>query len=419
MFKFTNKRGKKQPNINLETCIQVSVCLFLLKLSANIQVASQQTNSILSTFQYPVIERCTNGAPLQWRPHLDAASKAHLAPVVALGTLRHMNLTPIQLQSHHSGYNSRQQQQALMYHLQSVNNVGVTIEATFSVTNILKRPATMLNLKPLQDVRLIYHISAPLSTTSALMTLANSGNTSTSDSASTGTGTGTGTGTSGRHSASGPQTSGSSAFQIRGQMLQPNRFTRLGGDSLSPSPCTLELSEQEFTKKVNKLFKLNQNYIIFLDQSQSQTQALGSSRISAPRVLGPNAHYYHRVAQSSQQYPQVVNQRYHNHHSGQQQQQQSTHPQYVEAPALQLASLQPFASHEPLTNQTSRSVSKILCKNCGKYLGDGSRVSSYRVHPTSYTRSLHRLALNGARLPLVRLWVWVWLGSVWVLMMIG
>lgn len=290
-------RGQQETmNFSIRVALLVMI---LCQTSVSIRIFQQQqqhTNSILSTFQYPSLERCTSGAPPQWRKHLDPASKAHLAPVVALGTLRHLNLTPIQLQS-------RLPQQTLVYHLQNIHNAGVTIEATFTVSNILKKPTSMNNLKPIQDVRLFYHVSASLSTISASITKANSGN-------STGS------------------LRGSSALQIRGQVMHPSRLMRLNGDS-SVAPCALELSENELVKRVNKLFKLNQTYIIFLDQYRAQ-------------------HPYQTNPLS---------------------------PQKADPLALDLGSLHPFASHELLTNQTSRSVSRILCKDCGKYRDEIDRCS--------------------------------------------
>lgn len=306
------------------------------------QQQQQHTNSILSTFQYPSLERCTSGAPPQWRKHLDAASKAHLAPVVALGTLRHLNLTPIQLQSHQGSYSSRLPQQVLVYHLQNIHNAGVTIEATFTVSNIFKKPATMNNLKPMQDVRLFYHVGASLSTTSKLITLANSGN-------STGS------------------LRGSSALQVRGQLMHPSRLMRLNGDS-SLAPCALELSENELVKRVNKLFKLDQNYIIFLDQYQA-SQIPNQLAISRSN---PSSHsFHHKLPQAPpiQPYQPGLYRAQHPYQTN------PLSPQKADPLALDLGSLHPFASHELLTNQTSRSVSRILCKDCGKYRDEIDRCS--------------------------------------------
>lgn len=277
-----------------------------------------QTNSLLasSATQYPSLQRCSNGAPLQWRPYLDAASKAHLAPGVVLASLQHLNLAPIQL----AGGLAHQQQlahQQLVYHPQNINNVGVTIEATFVVASVLKKSAQMGQLKPLQTVKLLYKVSASLSTTSALMTLANSNSQPSSGSNSS-------------DSAGGEQNSilnqSQPPVQLKQQLMQRPRASE-------PAPCAFELSEHDLVRKVDKIFKLNQNYVLFLDQT--------AGAALAPQRPAAGHQQAHRASQGRQQVAAGGHQ-----------------------PAV---SLHPFASHEPLSNETSRALAKILCKGCGKF----------------------------------------------------
>lgn len=261
-------------------------------------------------------QQCPSGAPLQWRPYLDASSKAYLAPAVVIATLKEFSLSPIQLNSPLQNYHHHQQQQQhqqqhqqqqTTYHPQDINNAGVNIYATFNRLSVHK--SRLANIS--STIRLVYRVSASLSTTTDLMQLAKSNTLSPASSL-----------------IQTPTTNSATIVQNRfGQRLQ---LQAVGG-KLAPSAvdvtladqqqhvCALELGEQELEKKVNKLFKKNQNYILFLDQKQHQQQQSSS------------AHQYHYQ---------------------QQQQQQSFY--------------YPFATHEPLNNQTSRALRRILCKKCGK-----------------------------------------------------
>lgn len=357
-------RGKTQNNnwflkqiMGYSNVISLISLIILYIIPSSFQISSHhQTNSILSTFQYPSLERCVNGAPLQWRPHLDAASKAHLAPIVALATLRHINLTPVQLQSshHYSNRNQAHHHQSLVYHLQNLNNVGVTIEATFTISNVLKGSTPGQSPKAKQDIRLFYHVTASLTTTGALITLANSGNNTSN----------------GENQARGSASISQGNNHMRSQLMHTSKLTRLNGADSIIAPCALELSEQELVKKVNKLFKMNRNYIIYLEQLQLQQQQqaqyqhssvfnLAEARMRAPpNVIPFRGQQMANTQQVSRSY-------------------QSDSFLASGSPGYQFNILYPFASHELLTNQTSRSVSKILCKNCGKYDRPTKQPSNY------------------------------------------
>lgn len=272
-----------------------------------------------------VQQRCPGGAPVQWRPYLDAASKAHLAPVVAIGSLRHLNLTPIPLLGNLGEplASSSIQQHPIAFHAQNVNNVGVNIEATFTIVNVLKRTnPTSLNAS--QTIKLFYKVSASLSTTSALMTLANS-NAAEQNLTQPARGLAPG--------------AGSGQAQHQASFRQLMRRQR--------APCALELSEQELEQKAGKIFKLNKNYILFLDQAGLGAHKAGSrAQQASSRAAGA-----------------------------------STEPS--------TSSVYPFASHELLTNQTSRVLRRILCKNCGK-LPTEPRAASVRTWPPIVARPAFR-----------------------------
>lgn len=263
----------------------------------------QQNAVIQPASFYPlghVQQRCPNGAPVQWRPYLDAASKAHLAPVVAVAALKHLNLTPIQLSVGGDSIltGPQQQQQPIAFHAQNVNNVGVNIEATFAILSVLKRGLPM-SLNASQSIKLFYKVSASLSTTSALMTLANS--------------------------QGGQDASGSRPSQAPASAHNQHLFRQLM--QRQRAPCALELSEHELVRKAGKIFKLNRNYVLFLDQAPSQPMRGGGLARGQPDVVGPH----------------------------------------------------PFATHELMTNQTSRALRKILCKNCGKFPANKTNKPSWPV----------------------------------------
>lgn len=271
----------------------------------------------------PSAERCRIGAPLQWRPHLDAASKAHLAPAVALARLAQFNLAPIQLAaSTSSGQPSAQAtvgrfESPLSFHAQSINNVGVLIEATFQVSSVLKRAHKMVELSRGQMVRLHYRVSASLSTTSDIISLESGGNSTSG---------------SGRPDSVARLSSASG----RKHLMQRARMEEL---------CALELSEHELVKKGSNLFKVGQDYVLFLDQlttiskPPTRMHLLGHSQ-------APSRHQATRFHAAQQQHPAT-----------------STSEVFWSYEV----SLHPFASHEPLSNQTSRSIHRILCRNCGKF----------------------------------------------------
>lgn len=264
-----------------------------------------------------LVDNCPNGPPLQWRPHLDASSKALLAPIVVIGSLKNITFNDIQLTSSSgSSASSRQQIPA-----QSVNNLGTNIEALFSIIQVLKRPSLIgIPLKANNQIKLVYRVSPSLSTTNALQSLIETFANQTG-------------------SSSEP------TQQLNSQQIKfSSRFhsTRLPAQEhqqQSMAPCALELSEQELVKKANKLFKLNQRYVLYLNQQQSGEQR----QVASPAALKrpPGRQSIHQPASWPVQSPepnQIINNNY----------------------------PYPFATHEQLTNKTSKALFKILCRNCGK-----------------------------------------------------
>lgn len=293
----------------LSVAIEVVSILTLMAAnfrSASCLLTSGVQNSVLQSgpqFHLGAVQqKCLGGAPVQWRPYLDVASKAHLAPVVAIGSLRHLSLTPIPLSSNLGeslSSSSIQQQQPIAFHAQNINNVGINIEATFSIVNVLKRTIPM-NLNASQTIKLFYKVSASLSTTSALMTLANSNAAEQNPTAQS------------SRVLLPPTGSGISQQHSLRQLVRRERAL-----------CALDLSEHELEQKASKIFKLNKNYILFLDQVSSAPHASWRS-------------------------------------------QSGLKPQGAAGLDGVMSQPHPFASHELLTNQTSRALRKILCKNCGK-----------------------------------------------------
>lgn len=255
-------------------------------------------------------DRCKIGAPLQWRPYLDASSKAYLAPVVALATLKHFNLTPIQLAG--SASSRASSRESVLFHAQNVNNVGVLIRATFQVQGVLRR-TRLVDLQAGRTIELLYKVDASLSTTSAIFALANSEQSSAAASKH-------------QNQTSQPKThqeppSGSSFARFYPQQyIQP---------LLDVDQCALELSENELVKRGGRLFKANQDYVLFLEQTLRR------------RAINKHQAYAHQ--------PQAVG-------------------------GNEPLAWHPFAAHEPVTNHTSRAIKKSLCRNCGKYRGKGALI---------------------------------------------
>lgn len=357
----------------------------------------------LASFSLPALERCPSGAPAQWRPHLDAASKAHLAPIVALASLRQL-----QLLGSGSAHN-----ELLFYQLQNnINNPGLTIEATFSITSILKRPQAppfaraapqpgQPKMPP--EVRLYYHVVGPNSMASlhSLLQLANQTSSSPASKSN---------GASGRGQLG--QLRAKTGYGSQARTVNRS-LAKAIGDQLASGvlSCALELSDNELNKKLARLFKLDQNYILYLDQYQSPTAATSSSYIAHSHSQAKKAAHTneHQPANSNSQHrPTVIRRTRANNHdraaapsprhsmisNASQQSPMGAEPRQAAGQSLEinppeapsplgstaaklLANLNeqaltpaawfyPFATHEPLNNQSSKSVSKILCKNCGK-----------------------------------------------------
>lgn len=290
--------------------LSVSCCIWQLITGVGAQAGPVWSVSAGSS------QRCSSGPPLQWRPHLDAPSKAHLAPAVALGTLLRVQTAPIQLNGGAAQTAMQQPLSSLAYHPQNINNVGFYIEATFLIKNLIKRTGGQpSHLRANQTVKLFYKISASLATTNTLMNLVNS-NRLNQRSVSVG-----------GHS----ELAGSNALQ------QPFGFgphVRQLTQARQPQvPCAYELSEQDM-RKASKMFQNGESYILFLDQSSpgaapSQPALVNANRLQQ-QVGAMQAHLHQLSAQEG-------------------------------------SAVQPFAPHEPLSNETSRAIRKILCKSCGKF----------------------------------------------------
>lgn len=260
-------------------------------------------------------QRCSSGPPLQWRPHLDAASKAHLAPVVALGTLLRVQTAPIQLNGGAAQTTMQQPLSSLAYHPQNINNVGFYIEATFSIKNLIKRTGGQTNhLRANQTVKLFYKISASLATTNTLMNVVNSNRLN-------------------QRSVGGHpelQTAGAASNALQQPFNLGPHVRQLTQARQPQVPCAYELSEQDM-RKASKMFQNGDNYILFLDQSSH------AAPHSQPALV--NANRFQQQVGATQAHLQQDGS----------------------------SSMQPFAPHEPLSNETSRAIRKILCKSCGKF----------------------------------------------------
>lgn len=321
------------------------------------------------------LQKCSNGPPLQWRPYLDAASKAHLAPIVVLGLLQDLNLTPIELTTPTNQFqasllplNQQQRQQQLAYHPQNINNIGVNIEATFIVTKVLKKSLQTTNLRVAPTIKLIYKVSASLSTTKDLMALINHNNenstTTTTDLSSN------------NNNEQQSTTATSQSLLLNNNHLSSNLnqlATQRSQQMAAAATCSLDLSEHELVKKGGKIFKLNQNYVLFLDQDskfnqqQQQHQQHYHRQTLSPHsmleVQRAAAFSGDTIRNGGNYQLQHLNAAYRNHL------QVGAASPYLTTTATTIhdVSLHPFATHELLTNQTSRALRKILCKDCGKF----------------------------------------------------
>lgn len=244
-------------------------------------------------------EKCRLGAPIQWRQHLDASSKAYLSPIVVWATLKNVSTVPIQLIGHNQHVLSGPAS-SLQFHAQNVNSDGIHIEATFQLVQVIKKPRSVqvASLRRAQTIKLLYKVSASLSTTNLIMTLANN------------------------HNQSSPRQINVINHHLSGQQANPL--------------CALELSESELIKMGSKLFKINQDYVLFLDQQPALTTT-SLTPLAKQRKFALNK---------------------------QQSQQQQQHQQVSLDQEGQLNS---FALHEAVNNQTSRAIHRVLnCKTCGK-----------------------------------------------------
>lgn len=291
------------------------------------QVSTGNSNSLLAT-QNQTPQRCPVSVPPQWRPHLDAASKAHLAPGVALASLKHLNIVPIQVSG---GLLSQQAAptQPIAYHPQNINNAGVTIEATFTVTAVIKRSSPSMMLQPNQTVKLLYRVSAALSTMNFSLPIGASGSNPSYAP------------TSNKYGL--PQMKNTSKQQQgAGKRLTPTTLLRAASAD-QQQVCAFDLSEHELAKEAKKMFKVNKNYILFLDQTPAAAQTLVANNQRLKQLVAPAAMLAGVPQTTAPQKAMDAESAQHQQH------------------------LYPMATHTPLTNQTSRALSKILCKNCGKF----------------------------------------------------
>lgn len=323
---------------------------------------NQYTTTTTTLNSQHQLQKCSNGPPLQWRSHLDAASKAHLAPIVVLGLLYDLNLNPIELTTPTNQFqasllqplNQQQRQQQLAYHPQNINNIGVNIEATFIVTKILKK-SLQTNLKITQTIKLIYKVSASLSTTKDLMTLINHNNENSIKNSTT-------------DEQQAAITSQSLLLSNNNNHLSYlNQLANQRSQQMAAT-CSLDLSEHELVKKGEKIFKLNQNYVLFLDQQQNSLLNHHQLQQHYHRQTQPHSmlEVQRAAAFSGGDNRNGGNYQLQHLNTAFKNLQVGAASPYLVTTTLDV-SLHPFATHELLTNQTSRALRKILCKNCGKF----------------------------------------------------
>lgn len=193
--------------------------LVLLQLTSNIIKINCHSSQMARS--------CPVGAPVQWRPYLDAPSKAYLSPAIVIGQLREVKLRS---------------------HPNDINSAGILFEASFVLSKILKSPLR-IDLRPEETIRLLYRTS---SSNPMMVTIAHE------------------------------------STLLANPIISANYRSLI----TKTSDCAFDLQDFDSLK-----FKLNKNYVLFLDQ------------------------YEHS------QFPK---------------------------------SLYPFALHERLTNQTSRALRRIL-----------------------------------------------------------
>lgn len=327
-------------------------------------------NSVLATSSSSHLSapahQCPSGAPPQWRHHMDIASKAHLAPLVALGSLRHLRLTPIQLHHgavaaaaavaggqhqqalrHHAPQQVQSAESTLAQHAQNVNNEGVIIEATFQIIKVIKRAqASPSVVRPMEELRLAYKVSASLSTNATLLSAA--------------------TAPAALYSARMSHASDAAAATRR-QVQAPRAQLRTLTSAFEAqqdhvNECALELSELELERQVSKIFKLNQTYVLFLDVFARAPQQAAYIPLQ-PLQLSPSQQQRHNsyAAPNQQQQHQLLLPQLH--------QRRVVSAQLAPIALVPTAapvqwSVHAFATHEPLTNGTSRALKRVLC--CGK-----------------------------------------------------
>lgn len=230
-------------------------------------------------------ELCPSGPPPQWRPHLDMSSKAHLAPVIVIGKLEHLNMQSVSV--HQSGSSSILS--SSLVHLQpatadaainSINNNGFHIEASFKVLHVIKNslandnsakllatsngfvstnPGYEKTLAVNDSLMLAYKVSESLSTTNTLMTLAHSNDTCAEKQ---------------QDQSNYPLP----AVNQKWHYGATNSYASASYKSqVASRNCALELGEKEFVRRATQLFCLNQEYILFLSASSS---SLSSSSLS-------------------------------------------------------------------------------------------------------------------------------------------
>lgn len=321
----------------IATVAQVVAANLLLQASGNLYAPPPTGGPLYSTGLPPstnnghLLDRCPSGAPPQWRPFLDAPSKAHLAPCVVFATLRQINITTIQLASMAGGPSSAahlRQAPANTFNPQNVNQVGVNIETTFEISRVLKNSIRQLSLRMSQTVRLMFRVSGSLATTNALMNLTDAS-------------------ANNNHNNNNFATISPQQAQYASEWMTP----------VAPAPsCAFELANEEELFGARKsdspsLFRTGKEYVLFLDQSTTSGSGMQSP------VAGVRNQWQYELAAPSRS----------SRHQRQQQQmdlQQSS--RHLTQQQLS-SSVHAFVAHEPLSTATSRAIYKILCKGCGKF----------------------------------------------------
>lgn len=252
--------------------------------------------------------QCPVGPPPQWRQHLDVSSKSFLAPVIVSGRLERTEVLSV---GHQAAGNPTSPSATS---INGINNNGVTLEMHFRIVqayknSVHKSQSPTLNQNEL--LKLYYRVSASLSTAKVLMAIANNNNNYGHQ----------------RNQAfhldnfspilNLHQTKTQTTSQQQQHQQQISSYR-----SINAQICALDLEEKEFSRRYKDIFRKNNTYILFLSPSNNNNNLHPPNQQTTSHLLSNNNNN-------------------------------------------QMLRWHAYATHEPLTK---RSLSKVLCKKCGKYL---------------------------------------------------